>query len=698
VAGLMAKIPDGTDLGSRVIANGRVPQRREDRSAEIAFTGLANTAEQMGKAVREFAQHDDQFNFARARSALLTSDAAMRAKLADDPDWGTHENRYAEEMNTQRETASRLIRGSRSRALFDADARLDVDRGTHAIRAQAKVKEGQWGRSELDNALQTNRTAALETKDEATREQLVRGTVSAIDGALDSQYITPEQAVELRQRWTASYGEGFVDVQASPAAQLKILKNPKGTPADFIAPDKRADMIRRIEDHMRVEGDRREAKAERALNAFEMQIAAGVPTTPQMQTELRATIAGTSVQGEFDDVMSAEKEVQETLRKPIGEQLRLVQQKEAAINTTGGTMREARNVARLKGAVTQNVALLQTSPLLFAEKRLDSPNTPLDVSSVLDPQARAEVASTMQDRAAQLRALSKRFGAAVPMKPLLPQEAAQLGELLEKASPAQTTEIFAGLHEAAGTPDVFRGTMAQIAPDHPVLSRAGNLAAMQRDLVTNRAFWWFTPDASVASRDVATTLIRGDRILNPSKAEKGQDGAPQKKLLLPEDKTLQQRVAREVGTAFAGRDDDLEKAFQVVKAYYAGRASETGLVAKDPTDIDNKLVREAVRATLGNVVNYNGNGDVLAPWGMSENDFEDRVERAFTEEAKHRNIPIDGAADSSAFGLTNAGGDGQYAVTLGKKLLFDDTGKPVVLDLKPRDPRDARGYIRRDAK
>lgn len=692
----MARIPDATDLGTR-IANGRTGHV-QDRSAEISFAGLANTAEQIGGAVRDFARHDDEFNFARARSALLSSDAAMRSKLAEDPDWGTHENRYAEEMNVKREEASRLIRGSKSRALFDADARLDVARGTQAIRAQAKVKEGQWGRSELDNALQANRTAALETKDEATRAALVQGTISAIEGALDNQYISPEQAVELRQRWTASYGEGFVDVQPTPAAQLKILKNPKGTPADFIAPDKRAEMARRLEDHMRVEVDRREAKAERALNAFETQIAAGVPTTPQMQAELRATIAGTSVQGEFDEVMRSEKEVQDTLRKPIADQVRLVQEKESAITTGGGTMREARNIARLKGAVTQNVALIKNAPLLFAEKRLNTPSVPIDLAAITDPDARVEAGAAFNERAATLRAVSKRFQAPVPMKPLLPQEAAQLTAMLDAASDKQTVELFAGLREATGDLEVFKGVMQQIAPDAPVKAMAGLLAAQQRELVTETN--WFSPDKSVTSKDAAATMLAGERLLNPSKGDKGEDGKPKtKQLLLPAaaQKGLQDTFTRTVGTVFAGRPNAADMAYQAVQAYYVGAASKRGQLAGDSQTVDTNLVREAVKATLGNVVDYNDNGAVLAPWGMSADDFEDRVGTAFSAEAKRRGLSGDISPELSSFGLMNANADGLYVVTLGadRNQLLDANGNPVTINLKPSDPREARGYITR---
>jgi hypothetical protein len=233
--------------------------------------------------------------------------------------------------------------------------------------------------------------------------------------------------------------------------------------------------------------------------------------------------------------------------------------------------------------------------------------------------------------------------------------------------------------------------MQQIAPDRPVIALAGLISGMQRDLTT--ATHWFDPDESVASRDVAATLIHGDRILNPGKADKTQDGAPQKKLFLPDDKLLQDRFSKVVGTAFARRDDAAEKAYQAVKAYYVGRASEKGLIAQNAQDIDVATVREAVKATLGNVVDFNGNGHVLAPWGMTGHDFEDHAERVLAQQAKALGIE-----NVSAFGLRNAGADGVYAVMLGNKDLLDDNDNPITISLKPTDPREARGYIDRSGK
>lgn len=693
----MAKLPDETYLGERRIGDGRA-SIVVDRSAQIAGQGAIDTAETINQAVQKYAQHEDAFNYARARSALQSADIKLRSAFEDDGEWQTQEKRYGEGMQKAREEAGKLIKGPRSRALFDNDATVDIERGTEQVRHQAKEIEGHWGRAQLDDTLATNRTSALEARDEPTRTALMGSVQDAIAGALQKRYITPEQAKNLTQTWAASYGEGFVEVQPTDSQKLKLLRDPKKNPAQFIAPDKRQEMIRIIESRMQVQTDRREAAAERAFNLAERQISSGVPLTKQGWADLERTVAGTPVAQDFRDLVASEKEVQQILRTPIADQMRVLQEREAKLLTDGGDLKDAANYQRLERAVKQNVALIQNSPLVYGEQRLGDKNEPIDVTSIVDPSQQKQTAAVLQDRASRIRGLQKTLGASVPMKPLLPQEAGQLVTTLQAASPKQASEIFASLSQAAGSPDVFKGAMAQIAPDAPVKAFAGMLASNQRELVTGNK--WFEPDPFLKSNDVAATLLRGERLLNPSKGDKAEDGKPKtSRLLLPTEAQaeLQTLFADEVGNAFAGRSEDADRALQAVQAYYVGKADQTGRLAEDSQAVNTNLVREAVRATLGNVVDYNDRGKVLAPWGMTEDEFEDRVERKFVSESKRLGLP-DSIAELGMFGLVNANREGLYGIQSGGKLLLDNKGNPVTIDIRTASPADARGYIQRGAK
>jgi hypothetical protein len=234
------RIPDASMLGDRTVPNPR-PVSVQHRGADIAADSMAQTVASGRAALRQIQQQDDAFNYGRARSAMLAADVGARKQLEGDPDYLTHETRYSDMMKVARETAGKLISGPRSRALFEQEAQADILKGTEAIRGQAKVKEGQWGRAELDTMLESNRRAALETSDPALRAQLVSGAQDLIEGARRKGYIGPEDAVQVSQAWAKGYGEGSI-AMLPPEEREAALADPNG-PAKFIDPAKRATLL-----------------------------------------------------------------------------------------------------------------------------------------------------------------------------------------------------------------------------------------------------------------------------------------------------------------------------------------------------------------------------------------------------------------------------------------------------------------------
>ena len=255
----MPRIPDASQLGYSVPST-RTP-RFQDRSGEIVAGAVGRFGQVAGQVASEIQEKEDQFAFAQARSALLQADVDARRALENDNDWSTYEKRYSESMTKAREKAAGMIRGNRDRALFDMDAKLDVERGIGEIRGVAKRKEIDWGRASLDGMLEANRTAALNAKDEPTRAALILATQDAIAGAKQKGYLSEQEATNHRQVWTANYAEGFVGMQ--PAEErIKLLSNPKGTAADYIAPDRRAALLEAAKRESRDLNVRRESQAQ----------------------------------------------------------------------------------------------------------------------------------------------------------------------------------------------------------------------------------------------------------------------------------------------------------------------------------------------------------------------------------------------------------------------------------------------------
>lgn len=479
--------------------------------------------------------------------------------------------------------------------------------------------------------------------------------------------------------------ESADDMDALNALQHDLTAK-DGMYAEKLDTDKRNAVLRsvladkaQLQNRIDHEADRREARATVAMNEIDRQIASGVPATPEMWAEWSTVVKGTSMAPEFRSRIDAEEQVQEVLRQPIDSQVKFVQDKEAKLLTGGGSLRDAANLARLKGAVTANVNLLQQAPLQFNANRTGQDVPPLDIGKIIDPNS-TETAAQLRDRIVTLDAMRKQYGNQVPLKPLLPQEAAVLASAVDNASANQSVQLFSALRNAAGSDDAYIGIMKQIAPDSPVKSLAGLLAAKQRSITLERN--WVRSDVIASSPDVAGTMLAGLDVLRPSKNEKGQDGAPKVGLYLPPaaEQDLQNEFQAQVGAAFAARPDAAMNAFQAVKAYYVGKASQTGRIASGSTDADSAIAKEAIAATLGEVVDYNGNGEVLAPWGMDHGSFEDRVHQAFIVEAKRRGLGADAVKQLPSLGLRNAG-DGTYYVVQGRNFIYDKKGNPLILDV-----------------
>lgn len=678
----MARIPDYDAAGTSV-ARTQTP-RFTDNSAQIERQGQAALLGAVGQVVQAAEEHDDKLNYAAARSSILKADADARESLRNDADPYTYEKRYRENLTKAKEGAAKQIRGRQSRALFEADIDADIERGVGQIREIARGRITDQGRATLQSTLDSSLKTALDAQDDASSIASIQTANTSITAAQERGYIDAVAAEKLRGGFRDSYAEGRITM-APLDKRIEMLANPKGTVAEALRGDRRTQLLERAREEKRIIDaraqaleDRREAKAERAVFQLEQQIASGVPLTDEMHQRWASTVKGTSFEAEFNQVTGSEKQVQSMLRQPIGEQLKFVQDREAQLLKGGGSQREIANFGRLKRAVEQNVKLIQQDPLLFLSRRTGEEFAPLDFNELAggDP----EQGALLDDRVTALRAARERIGTAVPVRPFLPQEAQALTAALQRASAKEQTELLTAMHQQFRDAEAFKGAMQQIAPDAPIKALAGVLAARQAELTTDTH--WFGPDDTVPSATVAQTLLEGESILNPTASDKKEDGRPKLALFLPEDKLLQTEFTDAVGDAFRGNPQAADIAYQAVKAYYVGRAAQTGRVAASKEDVDTKLVRESVASVLGNVVDYNGAGSVIAPWGMSPDKFEDRAQVEFALAARRAGIAQDRISQLSGdIGLQNAG-ESRYAVTVGNNYLLDARGNPILIDLK----------------
>jgi hypothetical protein len=229
---------------------------------------MGSAARQLGSAVADFADRRDNFRVAKAGAAFSTAETSARE--FQDNDWETYETRYRESMRKTREDALKSVRIPANKAALELQFDTAIERGALNVKQQARTKEVEFGRADLTGMLDSYRNAALSSSDDAVRGQNVTGAQLAIKSALDNEYIKPTEAENINKSWAQSYGEGVLDTLPF-AKQVEMLKKPEGTPAGFLPPDKRANLLRQAENQVRLERER--AEAEQRAKMIEVRMA-----------------------------------------------------------------------------------------------------------------------------------------------------------------------------------------------------------------------------------------------------------------------------------------------------------------------------------------------------------------------------------------------------------------------------------------
>lgn len=255
----MARIPDVDDLGARPIPRARAP-RTVDQSGAIMAQAIEGTAQRLSGIPAQFVADRDAFQTTTARSAFLQSDIAARKALENDLDYATHETRYRESMQKAQDEAVQKIAGRRSRALFEEQAKLDIERGLVPIRENARRREIDVGRAALDTLIEDNRNSGLAANDEPTRTAFIQNTNAGIEEAVRKGYLTAQEGVARRQKATTDYAMGALEIM-SPTKRMEALQKPEGTVASYLPADLRA----RLKEQTQADIDREAAAAQTAL-------------------------------------------------------------------------------------------------------------------------------------------------------------------------------------------------------------------------------------------------------------------------------------------------------------------------------------------------------------------------------------------------------------------------------------------------
>lgn len=687
----MAKIPMGNfgqGGGTAPLVRSRVSGAGLDDVSQ-AVTQVAGQALGLSLSMQRKEQEEAD-GLARAKAANAQLDyelevGDMQRKLEDDVATGAVP--YGEAASRYQEAVGKIeVPGIPG---LDEPMQLAYTRGIERTKA--------GGLKSIDRVVRTARRADFRGQFEQSLEKL--GKIAGMPGADIPAVIARAEAVSplakqagLDDAQVSKAVQNFKDrVWTSQATQRSIFarENPEelqqletdlssdtGFYADKLDPEKRNALLSQVMtrqqtllDRAARATDRADAKAGRVLTQIDRQIASGVPATPDMWTAWADAVqyASPDIRAEFDQRVSEEQEIQKVLRLPADQQQDYLQQAEAELLTKGGSVTRKENLARTRNALETASKQLNETPLLFNASRQGEELVPLNLQALASPADAWEVGAQLQERAATIDGMRKRYGQTVPMAVLLPQEVRVLSDTLKQSTPTQQTLMLGQLRTATMDDGVYNAVMKQLAPEDPVMAYAGMLATRERAEVTLQKHT-FKPNVTAGGRDVAATMLEGNRLLQ---------GKGDSKFPLPPERDFREQFASATGALFAGRPGAADVAMQAVRAYYTGKSAAEG---DQSGEVDNARIRQAIHASLGDVVDVNGRGEVLAPWGMSSDTFEDEAELSFTAAVQAAGLPDSVASSWSQYGLRQKG-ERTFYVIRGRDFLYGKNGQPVVITI-----------------
>lgn len=473
------------------------------------------------------------------------------------------------------------------------------------------------------------------------------------------------QAFDAAARGEATDGYGWVTRLDSD--RIQQLRTRAQTQAD------------RLDNKARVEQDRATARAQRAITEADKQVATGLPARTDDMLRWFGMVAGTDYEQSYRDLMRGQQEVQDVLRLSVPEQNAYIQKRRLEQQRTGASTTDVNNLNRIAKAVDANVEMLRDAPLSWVENRSGSPTARLDFSQLATAEGTGVVGQALRERTDVIRGLQQRNPpGVVQMRPLLEPEAEQLSNAFKQAGAREKRQLLGQLYWASGSPDTYQGIVAQVDGIDPLMARLGRLAGSYEQAKLQKNY--VSADVVQSAGDAAATVIAGDEILKAG-GKAGTLSYP-----LPKDKDFTQAISDKVGKLYRGvlAGDSGGQAFMqdayAVKAYYVGKASQEGDLSPD---VNSSRLDQAITAVLGKPVNFHGNGQVLAPWGMNESDFLDRANRAVVREVTERGLQDQLGRSMSNTGLIGVGA-GSYAVTLGGLPVRDPkTGRAIVIQMTP---------------
>lgn len=273
----MTVLPTKEDLGQRPNLNPATPQ---PSSISVDLTQAAKGQAALAKGLTDLAAGAEKYQLAKdhsafiqAKSHFLQKSIAAQSALEKDPDFETYGKRYDDAMAEAKKESLEILGksnvfgtsalGNRFSDNLNAEIDLHQAQGLDRLSDVAAKKQGDFERANLDDLLNNNSSALLQTADEKQRASLLMTTSEAIDSKAQQGFISQEEAVKLKQNFAEDVAINRISL-LPPQQQLQTL-NPKkgkngetyfqqqGNWSDAISPDKKVILLNKAQTALKQE-------------------------------------------------------------------------------------------------------------------------------------------------------------------------------------------------------------------------------------------------------------------------------------------------------------------------------------------------------------------------------------------------------------------------------------------------------------
>lgn len=454
----------------------------------------------------------------------------------------------------------------------------------------------------------------------------------------------------------SSYKQRYIEAQGSIGGLQALEKQIKVDPG--LDSDKRLALLSSTQSQINVltnraaiEAERRDRANEKAWDAAQIVLQAGKALSPDYAAELATRFKGTPYAKPLAELMRQAPQAAAFTAQPVAAQDAALVALQAKMNYGGATPAEVKQYEKLDRAYRATQADIRADPWKAAvERGVLRDVAPLNVADLQNlPVALA---------ARRQQADSVGIWAGRDVSPLRPEEARQVGDLLDKLNAPARAGMLALLGRSM-PPGQMQALAAQLGDSHKNLAVAGLLAA--RDMQTDRG------------RSVAEIYLRGQDALKEKRVS--FDEAAQNK--------VRANIFRKVNGAYAS-DAATRDAVDTVFTVYAGLKAEG-----NAGDVD-----QAIRLATGGIMDYNG-GRIAKPFGWSDGQVRDAVRRVTPEEVRRlygEEVLVGGermSATDFALALPRArlGPSPRaqsYSVIVGGRQAATLDGRPLLLPLELR--------------